>query len=392
MMRTAVVLVCFLQAEAYNLMPFARPQNLDTLLSKTSSVPPILPILFSTAESNDVAQEAVPINLPFLSESSPVLPPKSRQLIEHATRRYTYGNLAVPTIPLTTDAWKSEYSFRSVSVTIEGETTSDESLVQVLSFGAYHRLPWAITLQVLDTIQVKMMQDVRGWESISFPEGLAIRTDRWRRRRYRIEQAALAIQQAMENTAPEQHIFESPLQVLAEMEQELGSTTVDYNKGQLPFFQAPGTWQRIRQSVKRQYAKLQRKGRAGILAYCVFNCIFYTTGFLLQWSKVATPAHSSIVLALTKKCGRVFASLYVAAQIVKIPKVLGALALTPVTQRMLDSLQLRVRVSENVALGIWVTFLLTIWITLCGLPMVADFAKLRQLALVDDQLLSLEIT
>lgn len=84
-----------------------------------------------------------------------------------------------------------------------------------------------------------------------------------------------------------------------------------------------------------------------------------------------------------------FASLYLAAQIVKLPKIIAAIAITPHTQKALDMVSRKMKVGETAAFVISVSVLLFTWVLLCGVPVLADYVKIRNLVLLDEQLLNM---
>jgi len=63
-----------------------------------------------------------------------------------------------------------------------------------------------------------------------------------------------------------------------------------------------------------------------------------------------------------------------------------AIAITPLSQRVLDFVQRKLRVSETVALVSVGAVMFGSWLVICGIPVLSDFAKLRNLVYMDEKL------
>jgi len=264
----------------------------------------------------------------------------------------------------------------------------------------------------------------KGWEAVSFPKGLAIQLKRkfitasgdgaaptassnrfmsmLRRKKRRIEVAQVAVEEAKIAEPPERRQRQTREEFLATIEEQFGSSAAlslggGSSGGGIPtrdsllFFpkNAPLTgysWKRLKRTADRQFAKLRSKGRAGIVSYCFFNFVFYTAGFLRQWPRVA-PADPflapSVVVVCLRKFGRIFMSLYLANQVLKLPRLLAAVALTPVSKRVLMFVQERLRVSETFATVMLVGLMIALWLTLVSVPIVAEYTSLRRLVRLD---------
>lgn len=339
--------------------------------------------------------------------------------IEEDLRRTIDEEYEVKEVPLCLGNWTLE-------ITGEDEINDEnvQTLIEVLSLAAMYRLPKEITLvllkQVTDT-NTKIYVDVFerfGWPTVSFPRGLALQLkqellpreqrDHWwenivrprKREQKRRLEATIAVSEAQRVTAPEVRSIRPRDDVLAKIEQQLSQDQITpiKRKEELLFFPnsiplKAFSLRRFRRFAKRQYSTLKRKGRAGVLSYCVFNLLFYTIGMAWQWQRIA-PADplattSSIVMVLTRKFARVFASLYVAAQFIKIPKVFGAIALAPYAQRAMDSVSKKLRVTQNVALVVLMSTMLVSWVAIIGALVLGDYARLRQLMYMDEKLIRL---
>jgi len=146
------------------------------------------------------------------------------------------------------------------------------------------------------------------------------------------------------------------------------------------------SWKRIKRATERQFAKLRKKGRAGIVSYCFFNFALYTAGFLYRWPRVA-PADpfsaASVYVVCMRKFSRIFVSLYLSSQILKLPRLFFAVSWTPVAGRCLSSVQERLRVSETVATVLLIGTMLAMWAASVSVPLLSEYATLKRLVVLD---------
>lgn len=397
--------------------------------------------LMATESSDflDIAEDTRNFSLlDFLPQRGLNLPFQTRKLFLMATESYVFQKkksyLPLYTAEDLRRTIDEEYEVKHVPLFLGNFTlcvTEDDShdenvetLVELLSLAAMHRLPKEITLVLLKPItstKSKIYVDVFqkfGWQAVSFPRGLALQLKRelrseetkgiwWenllrpRRREKRLQlEARVAVSESQRVKSPEVRSTRPRDEVLAKIEQQLSQDDIlpIKRKDELLFFPnsiplKAFSLRRFRRFAKRQYSTLKRKGRAGILSYCVFNLLFYTIGMAWQWRRIA-PADplttsSSITMIMTRKFARVFASLYVAAQFIKIPKVFGAIALAPYTQRAVDSVSKKLNVSQNVALIVLLSTMVISWAAIIGALVLGDYAKLRQLMHMDEKLITL---
>jgi hypothetical protein len=281
-----------------------------------------------------------------------------------------------------------------------------------------------------------------GWEAVTFLNGLALRLQPEFRssslslssspgalkslflaKRIRISEAQLAVSMASAAVAPVRRNKQSRLEFLAKMEEQLTESTPTtavrrarqtYGNGSgggssgggMLFFPnsvklqdggaaASSKWSRplqwFQQTSKRQVDFLKENGRTGLVAYCLLNFLFYSTGMLWQWRRIdpADPltTSSTVAMVILRKFGRVFGSLYVASQVLKIPKLFAAVGLLPLSRRLLGYASRKLDVSENTASVILVGLLYTTWVGVVAVPALGDFAKLRRLICIDERLL-----
>lgn len=390
-----------------------------------------------SSEFLDIAEETRNFSLlDFLPQRGRILPFRTRKLFHSVTESYVFQKKE-PYLPLyTADDLRltidEEYEVKEVplclgNLTLDSDAEIEENaqtMVEVLSLAALHRLPKELALGLLKPITdatTKAYVDIFerfGWNAVCFPRGLALQLKRelrskeqqkgwwknaWnlRRREKRLQlEAAIAVAEAQRVQAPEVRSTSPRDEVLAKIEQQLSEHAIKpiRRKDELLFF--PNSMplksfslRQFRRFAKRQYSMLKRKGRAGVLSYCVFNLLFYTMGMAWQWQRIA-PADplttsSSITMVMVRKFARVFASLYVAAQLIKIPKVFGAIALAPYAQRVTDVVSKKLKVSQNVALVVLMSLMVVSWAAVIGALILGDYAKLRQLVLTEEHLIGL---
>ena len=369
-------------------------------------------------------------------------PPNTRKLIHQVTEKYIRGaasnetDLAAPlTIQDIQAVVNDEYTIRKVPVSLgssdeyrvetpkSGGTTAEKLFAQTLSLAAQCRLPKQLTLELLSPLLEKFEElqpyvdsfASLGWGAVSFPRGLALRPraelqslQRRRirlplllgRNKYLVDEARQAVRGAQAAQAPPRRL-QLRQEFLAKMEAELSQSdpaAKRVTRSEMWFFpdsvaQRRVSLKRIQKKTKRQYSLLRQNGRAGFMSYCFFNFVFYTVGLLWQWPRIAPgdplASSSSAAVVVLRKFGRVFASLYMASQVFKIPKLFGAVAFVPVTKRVLKLTSRKLRVDENVASAVLVGLMFATWLGLATLPALAEYAKLRQLVHMDERLLQL---
>jgi hypothetical protein len=109
---------------------------------------------------------------------------------------------------------------------------------------------------------------------------------------------------------------------------------------------------RIRFVTRRTTDKLNKAGRAGLLAYGFLNFALYAGGTLWQWHRIVPVPLPSLQQSQIQKLGKVLASVYIGSQVTKLPRIALAVALAPVANQSLEWLQTRLEVSEGTAFGI----------------------------------------
>ncbi|GKY91293.1 hypothetical protein MPSEU_000101700 [Mayamaea pseudoterrestris] len=362
------------------------------------------------------------------------LPPRTKDLLTQLSKSYIYSTRQRPvTLEQVLQVIEAEHfpidvpivlGSRTIDVKQTGEDV-DESVAEIFSLAAMYALPKEVTLHLLDSCilgaeqgdaksELQRCRDIyadKGWSAVSFPKGLALqiikkyeprqqskkkRIDPFyllRRQKRRVEQASQAILRAS-TTIPPKKRLESRQDFYRTMEEELfdaksGSRfMVDSNKNL--FFPGHSVgdsmrrgFRKVTRTMDKQYARLKGSGRAGIVSYCFLNLVFYTVGVVWQWQRFATPVNPlhapSVSTVLLKKFAKVFGSLYVASQFTKLPKVVAAVALTPVAQRIVNSTKKNFRVSETVATVMLVGMQYVVWLGIVMIPILSEYSSLRRL-------------
>jgi hypothetical protein len=152
-----------------------------------------------------------------------------------------------------------------------------------------------------------------------------------------------------------------------------------------------GVIRRWRRFGRQQYTALKSKGRAGLVAYCFFNWVFYTIGLQWQWYRVASAdplsaAGTSVAALVARKFATVFCYLYGYSQLCKLPKLCTAVGLAPMATRTLSTLQEKLHVNETVAMVILVGAMVLLWMTASAIPVWREYATLRRIVQLDEQL------
>ena len=288
---------------------------------------------------------------------------------------------------------------------------------QILSFAAYHGLPKRLTAELLDDslgdpfTTAKKVFLKEGWKAVTFPKGLAIQPSRttpssassrrrrprrqwkwWEKRQERIQEAMRAVQAAAAARSPIRQL-QAPKDFLTKlMAEEIAKTDNRLAaKKDLHFFPSnlpvpKVSWKRLQLSVEKASSKIKQKGKAGILAYALFNFCFYTVGMLWHWRGIAS-AHvtsSSSALTLTvRKFVRVFATVFIASNVLKIPKLFTIATLIPTTDRVLKATRSRSGWSEKKCLVVCMSVLVSVWVALLTIPVGAEYLRLRRLVMLE---------
>jgi hypothetical protein len=365
-------------------------------------------------------------SLSYLPVDLSTVPPLTLELLQNATENHVFGRTIHPMHVW--DVISSEYQSFDVPVRIEDQVIDvrktgeqlDESLAELLSLAALYRLPKEIVVQLVGSaaVSAKLYNatspfdvcleafSTQGWSTVSFPQGLALRPKlrKYRRRsssqrssllwyrnpKRRVEHAEAAVAEAQSTIAPPRRISREEL--LAKIQLQLGelseSDVVKYESTDRLYFPdsmptLPFSWKRIKRTIDKQYAKLKSKGKVGILAYCFFNFAFYTIGMLWQWPRVA-PAHplsaSTVSVVVFRKFCRVFGSLYISSQFFKLPKLVAAVAMLPVSSKCLSETRERLRISESLSMVVLVSIMVALWSGIVSIPIISEYTRLRRFA------------
>lgn len=351
--------------------------------------------------------------------------PESQALIAKITENYVFGkHVQTFTVDEILALIEKEFRVRNVPVHIgqtifDADTTgvaTDQSVTEILSFAAYHGLPKRLTAELLDDslgdpfATAKKVFLKKGWKSVTFPKGLAIQPCRtssssaslrrrqrrrwkwWEKRQGRIQEAMRAVQAAAAARSPIRQL-QVPKDFLTKlMTEEITKTDNNLaSKKDLLFFPSnlpvpKVSWKRLQLSVEKASSTIKQKGKAGILAYALFNFCFYTVGMLWHWRGIAS-AHvtssSSALTLTTRKFVRVFATVFIASNVLKIPKLLTIATLIPTTDRFLKATRSKSGWSEKKCLVLCMSALVSVWVLLLTLPVATEYLRLRRLVLLE---------
>lgn len=98
-------------------------------------------------------------------------------------------------------------------------------------------------------------------------------------------------------------------------------------------------------------SQLATLGVAGVVAYGILNTVYYTATFHLIWRYAARVPRGLGVSATAAKCAEVAALTWVGSQATKVPRIAGAVILSPLVDAGLAVLQryLRLRTRQGAA-------------------------------------------
>ena len=252
------------------------------------------------------------IDLSFLPDQGRSMLPQTKDVVTKATRNYIYGSIRNHlSMEDVLSAVEEEYKSFDVPVVVVDQRVdvlksgeeADESLAEILSLAAIHKLPREITLEILNLqpnatatddyrAAVSAFQE-RGWPAVSFPKGLALfpktmklRRPRWLRKRKLIRLAQQDVNMASRSVAPPQRLQtrEEFLDLMAETLAETTPPRLRRFPDKLLFFPKQRAalerlslrkaFRKVRRVMDKQAAKLKSQGRAGVLAYAYFNFFF----------------------------------------------------------------------------------------------------------------------
>jgi hypothetical protein len=341
--------------------------------------------------------------------------PGSRKLIARITENYVFGKVERKfTVDDILAVIEHDFRVRDVPVQIgevvfDASTTGieiDQSVSEILSFAAYHGLPKRLTAELLDEslgdpfALAKRVFLKEGWQSVTFSKGLAIQPlesmRRWWFRnpmgakKHRIQYASKAVGAAALARSPVRQI-ETPKGFLSKLTDEELTTSVGRPQNDLTFFPSnlpvPRiSWRQLRRHMDQASSMIKRKGGAGLLAYATINMVLYSVGMLWHWGRIApaevTAASSALNLTARKFC-RVFGTVYIVSNLLKIPKLLSIAGLLPLTDRVIKSSQKRIKLPEGRLVILFVSVLTSAWLALMAFPVLSEFARLRKLVILE---------
>eukprot|EP00977_Amphora_coffeiformis_P000630 scaffold140_cov163-Amphora_coffeaeformis.AAC.11 len=342
--------------------------------------------------------------------------PGSQQLIVRITENYVFGkDEREITVDDILSVIERDFRIRDVPVQIgevvfDAATTGvevDQSITEILSFAAYHGLPKRLTAELLDdslgdpftTAKKVFLKD--GWNSVSFPKGLAIQLRsagrprfRWRpQKQKRVQEAIRAVQAAASARSPIRQL-KSPKEFLAKLVQEeyseeeySAAEMTPRQKNNLPFFPSnlpvpKISWKRLWRAMEKSSANIKRSGKTGFLSYAIVNFCIYLFGMLWQWKQIALPqvtSTSNAMLLISRKLGRVFGTVFILSNTFKVPKLMSVAGMIPLTDRLLKRSSSKSGVSEKRLVFIFTSLLVSVWVAVLAVPVLSDFSRLRKL-------------
>ena len=117
--------------------------------------------------------------------------------------------------------------------------------------------------------------------------------------------------------------------------------------------------------IKELQAQLAKAGQAGLLSYGILNCAYYIslTSFVWYWTgagiSTAEVGRSSLQRTLTR-LGKVSLTVWLGSQATKLFRLVGAVAMAPITDRLIDSIQKRFQLKDRnqsflyLVYGLWI--------------------------------------
>jgi hypothetical protein len=347
--------------------------------------------------------------------------PGAQRLIARLTENYVFGksDRIATTVDDVLAVVESDFKIRQVPVQIgqsifDASSTGialDQSVVEIMSFAAYHGLPERLTAEILSDSSslgesfatAKRIFAEQGWAAVSFPQGLGIQPRQqkrpwlWtKRKKQRITEAIRAVRVAAAARNPIRQLS-SQKEFLAKLVAEEYSKATKValpTEKNFPFFPQnlplPSfSWQRLRRMMERSSSKIKQKGKAGVLAYAMFNFCVYSVGMLWQWRRIAaadvTSTSSATVLTL-RKFGRVFGTVYIVSNLLKVPKLLAIAGMAPLTEKFLKRIESRTAMSETRILILCLSALVSTWMALMAVPVISEVSRIRRLIFLESLL------
>jgi hypothetical protein len=117
--------------------------------------------------------------------------------------------------------------------------------------------------------------------------------------------------------------------------------------------------------IKELQAQLAKAGQAGLLSYGILNCAYYIslTSFVWYWTgagiSTTEVGRSSLQRTLTR-LGKVSLTVWLGSQATKLFRLLGAVAMAPIADRLIDSIQKRFQLKDRnqsflyLVYGLWI--------------------------------------
>ena len=85
--------------------------------------------------------------------------------------------------------------------------------------------------------------------------------------------------------------------------------------------------------------RLSAAGLAGIVAYGLFNTLYYAGAFLLVWFNLVKPSGGQGIVASAQAAAKTFAIVWAGSQVTKLPRAGAALLAVPLVDRLLEYLK-----------------------------------------------------
>jgi hypothetical protein len=152
--------------------------------------------------------------------------------------------------------------------------------------------------------------------------------------------------------------------------------------------------ERVRRYLQQLYDTAKAQGRAGFLAYCIFNFTLYTGGLLWQWHRVSTTIAITTIgttgttTAVAILARQILGVLFATSQLLKIPKLLFAVGFAPfLRHRVLSPMSRRFGWSDRTSTMTIIATLLIVFTVSTAIPMVHEYHQIRRQRLLFTTLL-----
>jgi len=400
-----------------------------SFLYSTRSIPPVL---FNSLWSRDYYEEQEQ-DISYLPINLLEVPFKAEIILRKATKAYVESDVrdSIKDITITEvlDIINSNYKWEAVPFAVskrnydftekQSDSVAKASRIfsKILSFAALHRLPKDVAQILFGELansselesdvsmdlqqMVTAFEEEESWDSVVFPRGLSLRINREHlqsklqkyspiprtsliTRKSSALNASKALSEAAITSPPKKLVKKQEIEAIAkelDTKSEFADEDDPLTQDELlTFFPRENKMlARLRRLSSTQAYRLQDTGRAGVLSYGILNFLWYTLAIIWRWQKLSAGPNAALVegkiqainLSL-RKFGNVLATAYVGSQLTKLPRLSLAVALAPLSDKLLRRAEKRLKVSTDKALSILTAFLVTLCIGIWGIIILSD--------------------